>query len=77
MAPALLANLDQGLSSGVELSGLNDLGATEGTITPSDANHPQSHTRVRCLMSSIKRRQKARCDDAAGFVARQMALAAS
>jgi hypothetical protein len=37
MAPELFANLGQGLTSGVELSGLNDLGEREGTITPSDA----------------------------------------
>jgi len=37
MAPELLANLGQGLTSDVELSGLIDLGGREATITPSDA----------------------------------------
>jgi hypothetical protein len=35
--PELLANLGQGLTSDVELSGLIDLGEREATITPSDA----------------------------------------
>jgi hypothetical protein len=35
MAPELFANLGQGLTGGLELSGLIDLG--EATITPSDA----------------------------------------
>jgi hypothetical protein len=37
MAPELFANLGQGLTSGVELSGLIDLGGREATIMPSDA----------------------------------------
>jgi hypothetical protein len=37
MAPELLANLGQGLTSGVDLSGLIDLGEREDTITLRDA----------------------------------------
>jgi hypothetical protein len=34
MAPELFANLGQGLTGGVELSGLIDLGGREATVTP-------------------------------------------
>jgi hypothetical protein len=37
MAPELVANLGQGLTSGVELSGLMDLGGRQAKATPSDA----------------------------------------